>query len=119
MMAWFRNAVPVAALMAYSTSVFMGGLHHHEHGADFVHNSVSRISKIAATIQSSSPTVSTHDDADGCMLCIALHQAKTLPHVIDLSNRMAAVDEAAAFTIESPIASIPFIHQARGPPFMS
>jgi hypothetical protein len=96
-------------------------LHHHEHGeASAVHNSDSRSFHLAAAmIQSSSLTVSTHDDADGCSLCTALHQAKALPHVIDLTKRMAAVDEAVAFPVESPIASIPVIYQARAPPSMS
>jgi hypothetical protein len=121
-MAWFRNAVPVAALMTYLSSVVVGGLHHHEHGeASVVHNSSDgRGSQFAAaTIQLSTPIVSTHDDGDGCALCTALHQAKTLPHVIDLTNRMAAVDEAVAFPVESPIAWAPLIHQARAPPSMS
>ena len=117
----YRHAVHAAALLAYLSSVIVGGLHHHEHGeASAIHHSDNSSSPLAAaTIQSSAPIVSTHDDTDGCTLCTALHQAKALPIAISPMIGSALTGEAGSLPVESSIASIALIHQARAPPFMS
>src|SRR5438094_8304091 len=116
----YRHAVHAAALLAYLSSVIVGGLHHHEHDEasaihhsdnSSIHHSDNSSSPLAAaTIQSSAPIVSTHDDTDGCTLCTALHQAKALPIAISPMIGSALTGEAGSLPVESSIASIALIH---------
>jgi hypothetical protein len=107
--------------MVYISSLVVGGLHHHEHSEHSIHHSDRWSSRLAtATIQLSPLNISNHEDADGCTLCTALHQAKALPIVISPTSEIALAGEAGNLPVEFLIASIPFIHQARAPPpFMS
>jgi hypothetical protein len=116
-----RHRIAAVALLVYLSSVFGAGLHHHDHGEAFaIGDSDCSSSRLAErTIQSSSPTASTHEDADGCTLCTALHQAKALTIAISSANGTAAVGEADMLPVESPIASISTIQQARAPPLLS
>jgi len=116
-----RHRIAAVALLVYLSSVFGAGLHHHDHGEAFATEDSGLLrSRLAeSTVQSSSPTASTHEDADGCTLCTALHQAKALTIAISPANGTAAVGEADMLPVESPIASISTIQQARAPPLLS
>jgi hypothetical protein len=116
-----RHRIAAVALLVYLSSVLGAGLHHHDHGEAFaIGDSVGLQPRLAErTIQSSSPTTSTHEDADGCTLCTALHQAKALTIAVSTANGIALVGEADILSVESPIAPIPIFQQARAPPLSS
>lgn len=115
-----RHRIATVALLVYLSSVFGVGLHHHD-GEAFAADDSGRLpSRLAeSTVQSSSPIPSTHEDADGCTLCTALHQAKALTIAISSANGTAAVGEADMLPVESPIASICILQQPRAPPSLS
>src|SRR5262249_7356732 len=121
MIASRRNAVPAVALLVYLSSILGGGLHHHDHGEAFANEDSGRLAGQLAerTIQSGLPKASTHEDADGCTLCTALHQAKALPIAISPANGIIPVAETSVLPVESPIAPFCTIQQARAPPLMS
>jgi hypothetical protein len=116
-----HNPIATATALVYLCATLGGGLHRHDDGEAFARcrAGCSASPIVHRTIEPSSPIVSTHEDADGCALCTALHQAKALFTVLSLGDGIAAIGEAPALPIESPIPSIGTIQNARAPPSLS
>jgi len=121
MIPWHRNQIAAASLLVYLSSVLGGGLHHHDHGEACCAEKSSQLGSrpIEPTIQSGSPAVSTHEDADGCTLCTALHQAKALSMAISAAIWFIPVAEAQTLALECPIPSVCLVQQPRAPPPLS
>jgi hypothetical protein len=108
-----------AILLAYLCALVGGGLHHHDHDGDSPCEISSsripcRLARCATQINSSA--ISSHDDADSCNICTALHQAKALGALVSLAEAFLPVGETVILSIETPHASVILAKQARAPP---
>jgi len=109
---FFRHhMVSWIGLGVYCFALLGGTLHYHHQGS---HR--DSVSSTTCTIEEEPSKAFCHEDSDGCAICIALHQAKAPPAVIDLTVGLAPTGDAICQVFDTFVFAVPLLQQARGPP---
>ncbi len=110
-----RNLLAFAVLLVYLTAIISGGLHHHE-PVRAAHSEPTSLKDVISVVNSC--PAHSNEESEDCTVCIASHQAKTPSAVISLAVAFVPVGDSVMIPVASPIASVPFVNQARAPPIL-